>query len=67
MEDRQVTVELAVLMSLWTHHPQVGQAVQDAVKSSVESMTGLTVAAVNRRGRITRKRSSRPADLSGRS
>lgn len=32
---------------LWTHHPEVGRAVQDAVKSSVESMTGLTVAAVN--------------------
>lgn len=42
---------------------------QDAVKSSVESMTGLTVAAVNVGvGGITlEKRSSRPADLCGRS
>ena len=43
----RVTVELAVLMSYGHTIPEVGRAVQDAVKSSVESMTGLTVAAVN--------------------
>ena len=47
VEDEQVTVELAVLMSYGHTIPEVGRAVQDAVKSSVESMTGLTVAAVN--------------------
>lgn len=47
VEDEQVTVELGGADVLWTHHPEVGRAVQDAVKSSVESMTGLTVAAVN--------------------
>lgn len=40
MEDEQVTVELAVLMSYGHTIPEVGRAVQDAVKSSVESMTG---------------------------
>ena len=47
VEDEQVTVELAVLMSYGHTIPEVGRAVQDAVKSSVESMTGLTVAAGN--------------------
>ena len=47
VEDEQVTVELAVLMSYGHTIPEVGRAVQDAVKSGVESMTGLTVAAVN--------------------
>ena len=47
VEDEQVTVELAVLMSYGHTIPEVGRAVQDAVKSSVESMTGLKIAAVN--------------------
>ena len=47
VEDEQVTVELAVLMSYGHTIPEVGRAVQDAVKSSVESMTGLEIAAVN--------------------
>ena len=49
VEDEQVTVELAVLMSYGHTIPEVGRAVQDAVKSSVESMTGLTVAAAENR------------------
>ena len=47
VEDEQVTVELAVLMSYGHTIPEVGKAVQDAVKNAVESMTGLEIAAVN--------------------
>ena len=39
--------DIAELLSYGHTIPEVGRAVQDAVKSSVESMTGLTVAAVN--------------------
>ena len=47
MEEEKVTVELSILMSYGHTIPEVGRAVQDSVKNSVESMTGLTVAAVN--------------------
>ena len=47
MEDEKVTVDLSILMSYGNTIPEVGKAVQDGVKNAVESMTGLTVAAVN--------------------
>ena len=47
VEDEQVTVELAVLMSYGHTIPEIGRAIQDGVKSAIESMTGLEVSAVN--------------------
>ena len=47
MEEEKVKVELSVLMNYGNTIPEVGKAVQDSVKSAVESMTGLEVAEVN--------------------
>lgn len=47
VEDEAVTVELSILMSYGGTIPAVGKAVQEAVRNSIESMTGLSVTAVN--------------------
>ena len=47
MTDETVTAELSILMAYGNTIPEVGKAVQDAVKNAVESMTGLEIAAVN--------------------
>jgi len=47
MEGGKIEVELSVLMTYGHTIPEMGKAVQDAVKNAIESMTGLEVAAVN--------------------
>lgn len=47
MEDDKVEVELSILMAYGHTIPEIGKAVQDGVKSAIESMTGLEVSAVN--------------------
>ena len=47
MEDNRVEVELSVLMASGHTIPEIGKAVQENVKSAIESMTGLDVAAIN--------------------
>ena len=47
MTDETVTAELSILVAYGHTIPEVGKAVQDAVKTAVESMTGLEIAAVN--------------------
>ena len=47
LEEEQVVVTLSVLMSYGHTIPEVGRAVQEAVKNAIESMTGLAVSAVN--------------------
>ena len=47
LEDEKVEVDLSVLMAYGHTIPEMGKAVQEAVKVAVESMTGLEVAAVN--------------------
>ena len=47
MEDNRVEVELSVLMAYGHTIPEIGKAVQENVKSAIESMTGLDVAAIN--------------------
>lgn len=47
MEDEKVAITLSILMSFGHTIPEVGKAVQEAVKNAVESMTGLEVSAVN--------------------
>lgn len=42
-----MTAELSILVAYGHTIPEVGKAVQDAVKTAVESMTGLEIAAVN--------------------
>ena len=46
-EDDKVVVTLSILMAYGHTIPEVGKAVQEAVKNTVESMTGLEVSAVN--------------------
>ena len=46
-EDDKVVVTLSILMAYGHTIPEVGKAVQEAVKNAVESMTGLEVSAVN--------------------
>ena len=46
-EDDKVVVTLSILMAYGHTKPEVGKAVQEAVKNAVESMTGLEVSAVN--------------------
>ena len=46
-EDDKVVVTLSILMAYGHTSPEVGKAVQEAVKNAVESMTGLEVSAVN--------------------
>ena len=47
LEDEKVEVDLCVLMSYGHTIPEMGKAVQEAVKTALESMTGLEVSAVN--------------------
>ena len=47
MEDDTVEVELSVLMGYGHTIPEIGRAIQDGVKSALESMTGLEVSVVN--------------------
>jgi len=47
MEDERVTVDLAILMTYGSTIPDIGKAVQEGVRTSIESMTGLEVAQVN--------------------
>ena len=47
MEDDKVEVELSILMAYGHTIPEIGKAVQDGVKSAIESMPGLAVSAVN--------------------
>ena len=47
MEDDKVEVELSVLMGYGHTIPEIGRAIQDGVKSAIESMTGLEVSVVN--------------------
>lgn len=47
MEEEKVEVELSVLMAYGHTIPEMGRAIQDGVKSAIESMTGLDVSAVN--------------------
>ena len=47
LEDEKVEVDLSVLMSYGHTIPEMGKAVQDAVKTAIESMSGLEVSAVN--------------------
>lgn len=47
MEEDRVTVGLSILMTYGHTIPEVGKAVQDGVRTAVESMTGLDIAAVN--------------------
>jgi len=47
LEEEKVVVTMAVLMAYGHTIPEMGKAVQEAVKNAVESMTGLEVAAVN--------------------
>ena len=47
LEDEKVEVDLSVLMSYGHTIPEMGKAVQEAVKTALESMTGLEVSAVN--------------------
>ena len=46
-EDDKVVVTLSILIAYGHTIPEVGKAVQEAVKNAVESMTGLEVSAVN--------------------
>jgi len=47
LEEEKVVVNMAVLMAYGHTIPEMGKAVQEAVKNAIESMTGLEVAAVN--------------------
>ena len=47
MEEEKVLVELSILINYGATIPETGKAVQDAVKTAIESMSGLEVAAVN--------------------
>lgn len=47
LEEERVVVAMSVLMAYGHTIPEVGHAVQEAVKNAIESMTGLEVAAVN--------------------
>jgi len=47
LEEEKVRVDLSILMTYGATIPEMGRAVQEAVKTAIESMTGLEVAAVN--------------------
>ena len=47
MEEETVEVELSVLMDYGHTIPEIGKAVQEAVKNALESMSGLEVSCVN--------------------
>jgi len=47
VEEEKITVEVAILMAYGHTIPEVGKAVQENVKTTMESITGLDIAAVN--------------------
>ena len=47
VEEEKVSVELSVMMTYGNTIPEVGKAVQENVKSTMESVTGLEITAVN--------------------
>ena len=47
LEDEKVVVNMSVLMAYGHTIPEMGKAVQEAVKNAIESMSGLEVSAVN--------------------
>lgn len=47
VEDEQVSVILSVLMSYGHTIPDMGKAIQEGVKTAIESMTGMEVGSVN--------------------
>ena len=47
VEDDKIYVDVAVLMAYGHTIPEVGKAVQENVKTNMESMTGLDIASVN--------------------
>ena len=47
LEEEQVVVTMSVLMAYGHTIPEMGKALQEAVKNAIESMSGLEVAAVN--------------------
>ena len=47
VEEEKVSVDLSVMMAYGNTIPEVGKAVQDNVKSALESMTGMELASVN--------------------
>jgi len=47
VEEEKISVEVAILMAYGHTIPEVGKAVQENVKTTMESVTGLDIAAVN--------------------
>ena len=47
LEEEKVVVSMSVLMAYGHTIPEMGKAIQEAVKVAIESMTGLEVSAVN--------------------
>lgn len=47
MNDKDVNIDLYIIADFGARIPDVAWKIQDRVKSSVESMTGLNVAAIN--------------------
>ena len=47
LEEEKVVVTMSVLMAYGHTIPEMGRAVQEAVKTAIESMSGLEVSAVN--------------------
>lgn len=47
VDSDNVTVDLSVMMAYGQTIPEIGKSVQDGVRNAIESMSGLTVAAVN--------------------
>ena len=47
VEEESVTVDVAILVKYGYTIPDVGRAVQEAVANSIETTSGLTVAAIN--------------------
>lgn len=47
VEEDKVSVELAIMMAYGSTIPEVGKSVQENVKTTMESVTGLEIAAVN--------------------
>lgn len=47
VEEDKVSVELAIMMAYGNTIPEVGKAVQENVKTTMESVTGLEIASVN--------------------
>ena len=47
VEDETVTLDIGIMMAYGYTIPEIGKAVQEGVRVAVESMSGLTVTAVN--------------------